>query len=142
MTRGYQGSGKMLLCIDDSLAILEYERSLFETSGYIVVTATSAAQGLRLATMSRFDVVLLDYHMPEMNGHQVALEIRRVRPETLIVIVSGSDIPEETRQLVDAVIPKTEAISELLTTVAELCEQVSPAQIRRREAQGRSDLRS
>jgi CheY-like chemotaxis protein len=142
MTRAYQGSGKMLLCIDDSQAILEYERSLFETSGYIVVTATSPAQGLRLATMSRFDVVLLDYQMPEMNGHQVALEIRRLRPETLLVMVSGSDIPEETRQLVDAVIPKTEAIGELLPTVAELCEQVSPPRIRRREAQGRSDLQS
>jgi CheY-like chemotaxis protein len=142
MTRAYQGSGKMLLCIDDSQAILEYERSLFETSGYIVVTATSAMQGLRLATMSRFDVVLLDYHMPEMNGHQVALEIKRLRPETLVVMVSGSDIPEETRQLVDAVIPKTEAIGELLPMVAELCEQVSPARIRHPKAQERSDLQS
>jgi CheY-like chemotaxis protein len=132
----------MLLCIDDSQAILEYERSLFETSGYIVVTATSATQGLRLATMSRFDVVLLDYHMPEMNGHQVALEIKRLRPETLVVMVSGSDIPEETRQLVDAVIPKTEAIGELLPMVAELCEQVSPARIRHPKAQERSDLQS
>ncbi|MBZ5720443.1 MAG: response regulator [Acidobacteriia bacterium] len=116
----------MLLCIDDSQAILEYERSLFETSGYIVITAVSASQGLRLATICRFDVVLLDYHMPEMNGHQVALEIRRVRPETLVVMVSGSEIPEETRQLVDAVIPKTGAFGDLLPIVTRLCDQMSP----------------
>jgi CheY-like chemotaxis protein len=117
----------MLLCIDDSRAILEYERSLFETYGYVVVTAASARQGLRLATMSSFDVVLLDYQMPEMNGHQVALEIRRIRPKTLVVMCSGSEIPEETQKLVDAVVPKTEAIRELLPTVTRLCDRLSPA---------------
>ena len=87
--------------------MLRYEKSMFERSGFNVVTAASARQGLRLATMSSFDAVLLDYHMPEMNGHEVALEIRRIRPETLLVMVSGSEIPEETHRLVDAVIPKT-----------------------------------
>ena len=114
----------MLLCIDDSQAMLEYLRVLFEASGYIVVTAASARQGLRLATICRFDAVLLDYHMTEMNGHQFALEIRRIRPETLVVMFSGSEIPEETHMLVDAVVPKTEAIRELLPTVARLCNQV------------------
>jgi CheY-like chemotaxis protein len=111
----------MLLCIDDSPAILEYERSLFERSGYIVVTATSARQGLKLATMYRFDAVLLDYHMPEMNGHELALEIKRIRPESSVVVFSGSEIPEDTYKLVDAVVPKTEAIRELLSTVTRLC---------------------
>jgi CheY-like chemotaxis protein len=117
----------MLLCIDDSQAILEYERSLFERSGYIVVTAASARQGLRLATMFRFDAVLLDYHMPEMNGHQLASEMRHIRPETPVVMFSGSEIPEETRNLVAAVIRKTEAVKELLPTVTRICNQVSPA---------------
>jgi two-component system, cell cycle sensor histidine kinase and response regulator CckA len=107
--------------------MLKYERSLFERSGYIVVTATSAQQGLRLATMSRFDAVLLDYHMPEMNGHQVALEIKRIRPEALVVLVSGSEmIPDKTNRLVDAVVSKTATIWELLTTVTRLCNGRQP----------------
>jgi len=125
MSRVYRGpqATRMLLCIDDSQAILEYEKSLFESAGYVVVTAVSAHQGLRLATMFRFDAVLLDYRMPEMNGHEVALEIRRVRPETLVVMFSASDIPAETHKLVDAVIPKTEAVSDLLPTVTRLCNR-------------------
>jgi CheY-like chemotaxis protein len=117
----------MLLCIDDCPAILEYERSLFERSGYIVVTTASAQQGLRLATLSRFDAVLLDYHMPGMNGHALALQIRRVRPDTMMVMVSGSDIPEETCRLVDAVVPKDDAVVALLTTVDRLCDGLSRA---------------
>lgn len=69
MSRAYEGQRKMLLCIDDSQAILNYERRILERSGYIVVTEASARQGLRLATIFSFDAVLLDYQMPEMNGH-------------------------------------------------------------------------
>lgn len=127
MARANHGLGRNLLCIDDSEAILQYEKSLFERSGFNVVTAASAPQGLRLATASSFDAVLLDYHMPEMNGHQIALEIRRIRPETLLVMFSGSEIPEETHKLVDAVIPKAGTIRDLLPTVARLCNRLSPA---------------
>ncbi|MGD0469519.1 MAG: response regulator [Terriglobales bacterium] len=125
MSRAYRGPQRMLLCIDDSQAILEYERSLFEKSGYIVVTATTAQQGLRFATMFRFDAVLLDYRMLGMNGHQLAFEMRHIRPETPVVMFSGSEIPEETRKLVDAVVPKTEAVEELLPTVARICDRLS-----------------
>jgi DNA-binding response OmpR family regulator len=85
----------------------------------------SARRGLRLATLFSFDAVLLDYHIPEMNGHQVAYEMRRLRPDTPVVMFSG-EIPEETRQLVDAVVPKTEVPNELLPTVTRLCHRSSP----------------
>ncbi len=127
MSQQYRGPQKVLLCIDDSPAILEYERRLFEQSGYIVVTAASARLGLRLAAVFPFDAVLLDYQMPEMTGHDVAFEIRRLRPESLVIMVSGAAIPEETRELVDAVIPKIDAHRQLLPTVLRLCEQSAPS---------------
>ncbi len=127
MSRMYQGTQKMLLCIDDSQAILDYERRIFEQSGYVVVTEASARRGLRLATSFSFDAVLLDYSMPEMNGHELAYEIRRLRPETPVVMVSGSEIPDETRRLVDAVVPKDDVNRELVPTVARLCDRLSPS---------------
>jgi CheY-like chemotaxis protein len=126
MSRTYEGQPRMLLCIDDSQSALEYERRILERSGYIVVTEASARRGLRLATIFSFDAVLLDYQMPEMNGHQLASELRRLRPDTPVLMLSGSEIPEETRQLVDAVVPKTDAPRELLPTVTRLCAQSSP----------------
>jgi CheY-like chemotaxis protein len=126
MSRAYEGQRKMLLCIDDSQAILDYERRILERSGYVVVTEISPRRGLRLATIFSFDAVLLDYHMPEMNGHQVAREMRRLRPDTPVVMFSASEIPEETRQLVAAVVPKTAVPSELLPIVTRLCHRSSP----------------
>jgi CheY-like chemotaxis protein len=126
MSRAHEETPKVLLCIDDSQAVLDYERRVLERSGYIVFTAVSALRGLRLATIFSFDAVLLDYHMPEMNGHQLAYELRRLRPDTPVVMFSGSEIPEETRQLVDAVVPKTDVPRELLPTVTRLCHRSWP----------------
>ncbi len=106
---------------------MDYERRIFEQSGYVVVTEASARRGLRLATSFSFDAVLLDYSMPEMNGHELAYEIRRLRPETPVVMVSGSEIPDETRRLVDAVVPKDDVNRELVPTVARLCDRLSPS---------------
>ena len=126
MARRFRGPEKMLLCIDDSQAILQYEKSLFERSGYIAITASSARDGLRLASIFIFDAVLLDFQMPDMNGHEVALALRRLTPGTPVVMFSGSEIPDETYKLVDAVKPKSGSIRELLPTVARLCDIQSP----------------
>jgi CheY-like chemotaxis protein len=124
MSRMYAGPGKMLLCIDNNQEIMDHQKRIFEQSGYIVVTVGSAREGLRLATLFKFDAVLLEYQMGEMNGHDLAYEIRRFRPDTPVVIVSGGEIPEATRRMVDAVVTKEEAGSELLSTVVRLCERV------------------
>jgi hypothetical protein len=67
----------VLLCIDDSPDLLEYEKEFLETFGYTVLTAPSGSKGLELATIHAVDVVIVDYFMPEMNGHEFAVEMRR-----------------------------------------------------------------
>jgi CheY-like chemotaxis protein len=123
MSHLYREPIRVLLCIDDNHAILEYERSLFQRAGYIVITADSARLGLRLAKMFSFDTILLDYHMPELDGQQLAIEIRRSTPQTFVVMFSGAEIPEETQKLVDAVVSKGETSRELLPTVANLLQR-------------------
>ncbi|MGB0116083.1 MAG: response regulator [Terriglobales bacterium] len=117
----YRGPARTILCIDDDTAILRYERALLERSGYNVVTANSAQQGLTLAMTCQIDAVVLDYNMPAMNGHNVAAAIKKCRPEILIVMFSASEIPQETQNLVNAVVFKTDAVEQLLPTVARLC---------------------
>lgn len=128
MGQAYRAPKRTILCIDDDAAILRYEKALLERSGYTVLTTSSPQQGLTLAAiMSRLDAVILDYQMPEMNGHEVASALKRSRPEILIVMFSASEIPEETLKLIDAVVFKTDAIGLLLPTVAQLCKTASPS---------------
>ena len=80
-----------------------------------------------MAMMQQLDAVILDYHMPDMGGHEVAAAIKSCRPEVLIVMFSASPIPAETLQLVDAVVLKTDAVAQLLPTVAQLCNRALPS---------------
>lgn len=115
---------KLILCIDNDPAILSHEKELLERSGYSVTTAASAQEGLALVTRCKFDAVLLDYEMPGMNGCDVACEIKRVRPEMAVILLSGSDVPTYALALVDAFVPKLDASRALLPTIAALCSGI------------------
>ena len=116
---------RIILCIDDDEAILSYEKALLERSGYAVLTASSPQKGLRLAATCKCDAVLLDYEMPGMNGDEVAIAIKRLRPELLVILLSGSDVPTHALASVDAFVPKLEASRQLLPVIAELYAQTN-----------------
>ena len=124
---------KVILCIDDDDVILRYEKALLERNGYDVLTAKSGEQGLRLVAMCHCDAVLLDYEMPGMRGHEVASEIKLRRPDLVIILLSGSEVPTQALALVDAFLLKLETSRELLPIIAELCSR-SPDPKRKQES--------
>ncbi|MFZ0289508.1 MAG: response regulator [Candidatus Sulfotelmatobacter sp.] len=111
----------VVLCIDDNEDVLECEKSFLESFGYTVLTAPSSSKGLELASMHSVDVVIVDYPMPEMNGQELAFEIKRLRPLAPIIMLTGAvNVPEQALNLVDALIAKDRLASQLLTTIAQL----------------------
>src|SRR5450759_5128904 len=106
---------KIVLCIDDNEDMLECERAFLESVGYTVLTAPSGGKALELASVHSVDVIVVDYFMPEMNGQEVAIEMRRLRPQAPIIMLSGAmDIPEQALKWVDAFIacrPEPERLS-------------------------------
>jgi CheY-like chemotaxis protein len=76
------------------------------------------------------DAVLLDYHMPGMNGHEVASEIRLVRPSLAIILHSGSEVPTQALALVDAFVPKVDSSQQLLPVIADLCSRMLAANLK------------
>jgi CheY-like chemotaxis protein len=114
-------SNGILLCIDDDPDVLECEKALLEAFGYSVLTAVSGGKGLELASAHPVDVVIVDYCMPEMDGQEVAIAMRRLRPEAPIIMLSASpDVPEQTLKLVDAFITKDRLATHLLAAITQL----------------------
>src|SRR5579864_1300224 len=119
----------VLLCIDDNEDVLECERSFLESFGYTVLTAATGSRGLELASMHAVDLVIVDYVMPEMNGHEVAIAMRRLRPQAPIIMLSGAvDVPEQALKWVDAFVAKDRLASQLLSAITQLrgCECLPP----------------
>ena len=111
----------VLLCIDDNQDVLECEKAFLETFGYTGLTAPSGSEGLELASIHSVDVVIVDYLMPEMNGQEFAIEMRRLRPQAPIIMLSAAvDVPKQALKLVDAFIGKDHLASQLLPTIAQL----------------------
>ena len=68
--------------------------------------------------------MVVDYHMPEMNGHEVATKIKRVRPQVPIVMVSSDDaVPEQALDAVDAFVSKDEVARCLLSVLNRVCRE-------------------
>jgi CheY-like chemotaxis protein len=112
---------KIVLCIDDNADVLECEKEFLESFGYTVLTAPSGGKALELASIHSVDVVIVDYVMPEMNGHEVALKMRRLMPQAPIIMLSGAvDVPEQALKSVDAFIAKDQLASQLLPAIESI----------------------
>jgi len=110
-----------LLCIDDDQEVLACEKSFLESFGYTVLTAPSGCEGLEVASLHPIDVVIVEYFMREMNGEEIAIEVRRLRPDAAIILLTGAtSVPEQTLRLVDALIAKDRLGSQLLSVIAQL----------------------
>lgn len=58
-----------------------------------------------------------------MNGHEVATEIKRMRPELIIILLSAYEVPMHALAGVEGFIRKFEAPRQLLPMIAQLCRQ-------------------
>ena len=110
-----------ILCIDDESAALNIRKRVLETAGHHVLTARSGDDGLQLFRSESFDLVLLDYWMPGMNGIATARELKRIDASVPMIILSGlSQLPDETMGVVDRWILKDEGPQFLLSTIRAL----------------------
>jgi pilus assembly protein CpaE len=70
-----------ILIVDDDLETLRLVGIMLQRQGYQIVAANSGPQAVTMATTEQPDVILLDIMMPEMDGYEVARQLR-ANPET------------------------------------------------------------
>jgi two-component system, chemotaxis family, chemotaxis protein CheY len=85
------GYGKRVLIIDDNEDILYLAGTALMDRGYNVYTAADGFQGSEQMEKRRYDVVLVDYQMPRVNGLQFIEACHVKWPETPIILMSGDD---------------------------------------------------
>jgi CheY-like chemotaxis protein len=109
----------VLLCVDDDPLVLNVTKKMLEKKGYGVLTASDGKVAIQVFRDNRVDLVVVDYEMPGMKGHEVAVWIKSLNPRMPVVLHSGALIlPDAAIQATDAFIPKG-AEPHLLATVIE-----------------------
>jgi len=86
-----RGNGEAVMVVDDEHALVDVAEEMLAELGYEPISFTSSTAALEAfaADPGRFDLVLTDEMMPELSGTGLAAEIRRVRPDLPIVIMTG-----------------------------------------------------
>ncbi len=108
----------LILCVDDTSSVREGRQTLLEENGYQVLTATSGKDAVQVLAVNPVDLVLLDHHMPQMNGDVAAIHMRACKPDVPIALLSGDEwLPPSALEAVDAFISKLEPVKELLEKV-------------------------
>jgi len=79
-----------ILVIDDNRDVVDILVTFLRGEGYGMLGALTSDEGLKLVSVSRPDLVLLDILMPEMNGIEVLKRIRSLNPTTKVIIVTGN----------------------------------------------------
>jgi DNA-binding NtrC family response regulator len=78
-----------VLIIDDEAAIRESLQTLLEFEGYSVDTANDGLEGLQRIADRPFDLVLLDFALPERNGIEILQEIRERDAELPVIMITA-----------------------------------------------------
>jgi two-component system alkaline phosphatase synthesis response regulator PhoP len=119
---------RRVLVVDDDAGILELTQTVLAGAGYDVETAPSGGDALRVARESRFDLVLLDINMPEMDGWET-LRILKADIDSATVPVVMFSIKSEVRDKVHGLqegavgyITKPFAVDDLLDGVRRVLE--------------------
>jgi two-component system, chemotaxis family, chemotaxis protein CheY len=120
-----RGVGKTVLVVDDNSAIRKKLATAFLSDGFkTCAEAKDGREAIELAQRIRPDVITLDLSMPRMNGLQASSELRKVLPNTLIILFTlyGETLSktEISKTGVNLVLSKTEPLSTLIDKAHEL----------------------
>ena len=90
------GPRQSILIADDEQGFRDLFPFTLEPLGYEVVVAADGQEALDQVRRRSFDLVVLDVHMPRMDGLATLTRIRELRPAQRVVIMSSSSDPDQT----------------------------------------------
>jgi DNA-binding NarL/FixJ family response regulator len=118
--------------VDDDHDLRTLVKRLLEPVGYVISEASTAAEGLSVASAERPDLVLLDVRLPDISGYEVCRRLREeFGEEVAIVFVSGERTDELDRTAgmllgADDYIVKPFVAGEFIARIRRMADRAAP----------------
>lgn len=85
-----------VLVVDDEQSVRDVIYRYLTKRGYDVLTTRNGREALLLGAHGNFDVILLDIHMPGMNGLEVLHQLKVKYPDCVVIMLTGVADPESS----------------------------------------------
>jgi PAS domain S-box-containing protein len=121
-----KGTGQRILIVDDEEQLAVLAADTLSDLGYLTTTFTSSTAALSAfqASPMQFDAVLTDERMPGMPGSLLIMELRRLRPEIRVALMTGylgeAAVKQKLEYLADVVLQKPLTMQEMETGMSRL----------------------
>ncbi|MGQ9806402.1 MAG: response regulator [Chlorobiales bacterium] len=116
-----------ILAVDDDAMICNVYKMIFGDEGYDLTVVESGRHARNILTEKRFDLVIADFNMPDLDGFKLLQFVRDRRLKTHFILVSayttkGMELSFQKLR-VEAVIHKPLSVGEMLAKVREIANQ-------------------
>ena len=88
-----------VLIIEDDNEVREFLESLLERSGYGTITAVNGKEGVEIFRSTPLDLVITDIIMPEKDGIEAIMDMKRANPALKVIAISGGGRAEPENYL-------------------------------------------
>ena len=121
-------SKERILVVDDDESVLAAFRRVLSKNGYAVDTVSTAGKALEKLASNRYDVLLLDIRLPDMEGTDLLQKLSKDSSEMVKIIVTGHSDDEHGIKAsdygADDYLVKPVKPEELLMTIKERLEDL------------------
>ncbi len=116
-----------ILAVDDDAMVCNVYKMIFGDEGYELTVVESGRQAKEMLSEKRFDLVIADFNMPDLDGFKLLQFVRDRRLKTRFILVSayttkGMELSFQKLHA-DAVIHKPFNVSEMIAKVREIASQ-------------------
>jgi len=83
-----------ILVVDDHMEFAESLKDLLEVQGYEAWAVYSGHDALKEVKKEKFDIVLMDTRMPLMSGVDALIEIKKINPSFVVILMTGFSVED------------------------------------------------
>jgi CheY-like chemotaxis protein len=118
-----------ILVVEDHRDLRDLLCEFMRREGFWVTGAANGADALDVMDWASFDVIILDLHMPVMDGRAFLTELReRPEPHPVVILISSDEDGAQTARhfCAAAFLHKSFSVIDLLATIERICPAAAP----------------